>query len=197
MSLAARLIDPDRGSVRLDGVEFTDVTLDSLRKQIGIVSPDLPLMRGSVRRNVCYRDSKASQEHVDWLVDECGLRDVINDLPDGWDTDVGEAGKRLSSGQRARVALARAMMARPRVLVLDEFDAHLDPKTQALMRRVVMGRSGTTLLISHREEMVHIADVVWHLRDGELIESGPPGRLLAADGPTAQLFAANPAMVSA
>jgi ATP-binding cassette, subfamily B, bacterial len=111
-------------------------------------------------------------------------------LPDGWRTDVGNAGSRLSSGQRARIALARAALDRPPVLVLDEAEAHLSGVTAAALDRVLAAHQGTALIVTHRPAVAARCDVVWCLQDGRLVEVGPPDVLLARDGPTARLFAA-------
>lgn len=188
VSLIARLVDPDAGHVLLDGYPIDEVKLRSLREEVGVVSPDLPLMRGSLRRTVTYRHPRADDETVARVVEACDLDRVIQALPDGWDSDVGEGGKLLSSGQRARVELARAMLGDPRLLVLDEAEAHLDRATREVLRSAIAARTGTTIVISHHRETVEVADVVWHLRAGKLIEEGAPEELLAGDGPTAQLL---------
>ncbi|WP_177220197.1 ATP-binding cassette domain-containing protein [Agrococcus baldri] len=118
-----------------------------------------------------------------------GVDALAERLDQGWGTDVGESGRQLSAGQRTRVALARAMLGDPRILVLDEADAHLDAQTRETLREVVRGRAGTTLVLTHDAELVASADVVWHLDAGRLVEAGPPTVLLAGDGPAARLFA--------
>ncbi|MFC7404082.1 ABC transporter ATP-binding protein [Georgenia alba] len=188
VALAARLVDPDRGAVSLDGAGLREVNLESLRREVGVMSPDLPLIGGTVRRNVTYRHPKATLPMVVAVFEACGLAPVIESLPRRWESDVGESGRLLSSGQRARVELARAMLGDPRLLVLDEADAHLDHQTRDILTAAVLARRGTTLVITHRRDLVRIADVVWHLEDGRLLEEGPPERLLGGDGPTARLF---------
>ncbi|WP_349829145.1 ABC transporter ATP-binding protein [Brevibacterium litoralis] len=189
MSLAARLLDPDSGQVLLDGQDVRQVNLTSLRKNVGVMSPDLPLMSGSLRRNLTYRNSKASKKDLAAVVTACEIDTILDVLPEGWDSQVGEGGRLLSSGQRARVALARAMLGDPRLLVLDEADAHLDPRTREVLTNAVRGRTGTTLVITHNRDVTRMADQVWHVRAGHLVEAGPTADLLAGDGPTARLFA--------
>lgn len=188
-SIAARLVDPDAGAVVLDGADLRGVRLRSVRRAIGVVGPDLPLMRGTLERNVRYRHPRIGDSEVARIAAITGVDALAERLDDGWATDVGESGRRLSAGQRTRVALARAMLGDPRILVLDEADAHLDSQTRETLRSAVRGRTGTTLVITHDAEMVRAADVVWHLDAGRLVEVGPPAELLAGDGPTARLFA--------
>lgn len=188
-SVAARLVDPDAGTVLLDGADLREVRLRSVRRAIGVVGPDLPLMRGSLERNVRYRHPRIGDGEVARIAAITGVDALAEGLDDGWGTDVGESGRRLSAGQRTRVALARAMLGDPRILVLDEADAHLDAQTRETLRDAVRGRAGTTLVITHDAELVRAADVVWHLDAGLLVEVGAPAKLLAGDGPTARLFA--------
>lgn len=196
-SVAARLVDPDAGAVVLDGADLREVRLRSVRRAIGVVGPDLPLMRGSLERNVRYRHPRISDSEVARIAAITGVDRLAEHLEQGWSTDVGESGRQLSAGQRTRVALARAMLGDPRILVLDEADAHLDAQTRETLRTVVRGRTGTTLVITHDAEMVASADVVWHLDAGRLVEVGPPHELLHGDGPTARLFGAPRARAAA
>lgn len=191
-SVAARLVDPESGAVVLDGADLREVRLRSTRRAIGVVGPDLPLMRGSLERNVRYRHPRISESEMGRIAAITGVDALAEQLEDGWATDVGESGRQLSAGQRTRVALARAMLGDPRILVLDEADAHLDAQTRETLREVVRGREGTTLVITHDADMVASADVVWHLDAGRLVEVGPPAELLGGDGPTARLFGRAP-----
>ncbi|MCR8670670.1 ABC transporter ATP-binding protein [Agrococcus sp. HG114] len=187
--VAARLADPDGGAVRLDGADLRDVRLRSVRRAIGVVGPDLPLMRGSLERNVRYRHPRIDEAELERVARLTGVDALAASLEHGWATDVGEGGRLLSAGQRTRASVARAMLGDPRILVLDEAEAHLDARTREVLRQVVRKRSGTTIVITHDAGLVASADVVWHLADGRLVEQGPPRQLLAGDGPTARLFA--------
>lgn len=188
VSLVARLIDPDEGRVCIDGQDLTTCSLSSVRKAVGMAGPDLPLLRGSMDRNVRYRLPRCSDEEVTRIAELCELDHVAADLPEGWRTDVGEAGARLSAGQRARLMVARAALGRPPVLVLDEAEAHLDLDAAAVVDRVLDDHRGTALVVTHRRELVDRADAVWFLVEGRVAEVGDPAQLLAANGPTAQLF---------
>ncbi len=188
VALVSRMVDPDHGQVRVDGQDLRTRSLASVRRAVGVAGPDLPLLRGSVARNVRYRMPGCSEAELARITELCGLAEVVADLPGGWDGEVGDGGSRLSAGQRARLALARAVLGRPAVLVLDEADAHLDRHTVAVVDRILADHRGTALVVTHRRELVERADQVWFLQDGQLVESGPPHRLLAGTGPTARLF---------
>ncbi len=190
LSLLGRLADPTSGAVLLDGVDLRRLDDDDLRAAVAMAGPDLPLLRGSLHRNLTYRCRNADAEAVTDVLARCDLLPFVFGLADGLDTRVGEQGLTLSSGQRQRVQLARALLGRPRLLLLDEADANLDPATSAVVRRVVAERTETTVVVTHRLETVLTADIVWHLDGGRLIEVGAPGPLLAGDGPTAVLFGA-------
>ncbi|MDQ3627533.1 MAG: ABC transporter ATP-binding protein/permease [Actinomycetota bacterium] len=188
-SVVARMVDPDAGEVRLDSQDLRSRSLASVREAIGIASPDLPLLRGSMERNVRYRWPRCPQEEVDRVAALCDLDAVAADLPDGWRQDVGDGGSRLSAGQRARLTVARAVLGRPVLLVLDEAEAHLDRHANAVVDRVLTDHHGTALVVTHRRDLVERADEVWCLVDGRLVETGSPRDLLHGDGPTARLFA--------
>lgn len=188
VSLVGRLVDPDQGEVCIDGQDLRTRSLSSVRKTVGMAGPDLPLLRGSMDRNVRYRLPRCDDEEVARIAELCELHEVAADLPDGWRTDVGEAGGRLSAGQRARLAVARAALGRPPVLVLDEAEAHLDLHAAVVVDRVLADHPGTALVVTHRRDLVERADVVWCLIDGRVAEVGDPAHLLAGNGPTARLF---------
>ncbi len=195
VALAARLLDPDQGRVRLNGQELRSCNLASVRAEIGIAGPDLPLLRGSVERNVRYRQPRAGDEEFARVVALCRLDQLVAELPDGWQTEVGDGGSRLSAGQRARLSVARAALGRPSLLILDEAEAHLDRDAAEMIDRVLADHRGTALVVTHRRALVERADIVWCLQEGRVAETGPPGALLAAKGPTARLFNAAPTPV--
>ena len=188
LSLAARFIDPDHGEVRINGVNVADCELGSVRRAVGMVSPDLPLLRGTIRKNLRYRCRDASAEEIAQLKAACGIDEMLAGLPAGMETRITEGGKNLSLGQRQRISLARAIVGHPRILLLDEVDNNLDPRAGAALDRVLSGFDGTVLMVTHRVERLMRADVVWHLRDGELCEMGDPRVLMQGAGPTAELF---------
>lgn len=172
LSLAARLVDPDRGAVRLDGQDLSERKQSSVRRAVSMTGPDFPLLRGSVRKNLCYRWPDAPDDELDRVRRLCSLEELLNELPDGLDTRVTEGGRNLSAGQRQRLALARALVGDPRVLLLDEADANLDKSARALVDRIVQSQRGvrTVLVVSHRPEVLEWADAIWRLEDGRLLE---------------------------
>ncbi len=188
LSLAARLIDPEQGAVRLDGQDLAEHSLASVRREVGMAGPDLPLLRGTVDRNLRYRWPDAPEEETARVRSLCGVDDVLAELPEGAETRISEGGRGLSAGQRQRIALARALLGNPRVLLLDEADANLDPQASAVVDRVLADYEGTVLLVTHRADRLAAADAIWHLEAGKLVDAGPAAEVLAA-GPTARLFA--------
>ncbi len=193
LSLAARLIDPERGVIRLDGQNLATHSLASVRRAIGMATPDLPLLRGTVEKNLLYRWPDASEEEIRRVWELCGIDEVLAELPEGEQTRVSEGGVGLSAGQRQRIALARAILGNPPVLLLDEIDANLDAKATAVVDRVLANYPGTILLITHRFERLAAADEIWYLENGQLQEVGSAQEVLTGDGPTAQFFKSRPA----
>lgn len=191
VALAARMLDPDWGRVRLDGQELRARSLGSVRAAIGIAGPDLPLLRGTVERNVRYRQPRADEQEIARVTALCRLDEVVDVLPGGWHAEVGEGGERVSAGQRARLSVARAALGRPSLLILDEAEAHLDRAAADTVTRVLADHTGTALVVTHRREVVERADVVWCLHEGRVVEVGTPRVLLAGRGPTARLFDAD------
>jgi ABC-type multidrug transport system fused ATPase/permease subunit len=188
LSLAARLIDPDKGKILLDGQDLAKYSLESVRRAIGMAGPDLPLLRGTVDKNLRYRWRDAPVEEITRVRQICGIDAVLAELAEGENTKVAEGGKGLSAGQRQRIGLARAILGNPPVLLLDEVDANLDAQATGVVDRVLAEHKGTVLIITHRKERLAAADVIWYLENGRLVEKGPPEVLLNSDGPTARLF---------
>lgn len=186
--LAARLIDPDHGVVRLDGQDLAQHSLASVRRVIGMASPNLPLLRGTLEKNLRYRWPDAPEEEMVRVQQLCGVDEVLAELPEGKKTRVSEGGVGLSAGQRQRIALARALLGNPALLLLDEIDANLDPRASAVVERVLREYHGTILLVTHRLDHLASADVIWYMESGRLVEAGPPAKLLSGNGPTAQMF---------
>ncbi len=171
--LAARLIDPDKGLIRIDGQDLAGCRLDSLRRAVGMVSPDLPLLRGKLLKNLRYRWPDAPEEELARVRQMCAVDDVIDVLPRGEQTRIIEEGLNLSLGQRQRIALARALLGEPRLLLLDEADAHLDTSAGQILDSVLAAYRGTVLMVTHDPKRLASADVVWRIENGRLTEEAP------------------------
>jgi len=190
LSVAGRLLDPHSGSVLLDGEDVAHSTVDSVRDAVSMAGPDLPLLRGTVGRNLRYRRPDASPEELQRVREIVSLDELVAELPKGEKARVSDGGRGLSAGQRARIALGRALLGDCRVLLLDEVEANLDARAAGAVERAVEDRRGRTtlLVVTHRPAMVRRADVVWHLEDGRLVETGSPEELMTGGGPTARLL---------
>jgi ATP-binding cassette subfamily B protein len=178
--LVPRFYDVDRGRVLLDGVDVRAVELVNLRRSVGIVFEDTFLFSESVRSNIAFADPEASPEAVERAARLAGATEFIDDLPGGYDTVIGEHGFSLSGGQRQRIAIARAVLADPRVLILDDATSSVDPtkehEIRGALREVMEGR--TTLIIAHRPATIALADRVVLLSDGVVVAEGTHEELL-------------------
>lgn len=188
LALAARLIDPQTGKVLLDGQNLAEHSLDSVRHAIGMASPDLPLLRGTIERNLRYRWRNAPNKEVARVRALCGINELLAQFPDGIKTRVTEGGLSMSVGQRQRIALARALLGNPALLLLDEVDANLDSEANKVIDRVLAEHQGTVLMVTHHLNHIMAADVIWYLEAGRLLEVGSPAELLSGSGPTARFF---------
>jgi ATP-binding cassette subfamily B protein len=176
--------------VRVDGHDLRDVSQQSLRSQLGIVPQEGFLFAGTVRENLLFGRPGASEIELAGAARAVGAHDFIKALPNGYDSDVGERGARLSAGQRQLVALARALIADPRILVLDEATANVDVHAEAAieegMRTLLAGR--TSLVIAHRLSTVMRADRIAVLADGRVVETGSHDELIEAGGAYARPY---------
>jgi ABC-type multidrug transport system fused ATPase/permease subunit len=168
LQVIARLVDPDRGKVLIDGQDIRRCNLASVREAIGIVSPDLPLLKGSVRYNLHYRQPDASSEELERVYRLCKIDDLLSQLPGGEDFRLKEGGENLSLGQRHKLALARALLGQPSILIVDEIDANLDQQAIKVFEEVLRTFSGTVLMVSRFENRLALADHYWHLENGKL-----------------------------
>jgi len=188
MAAAARLVSIDEGNVLLDGQDLATHTLASVHQAISMLSPDLTLMRGTFDSNLRYRCPKVSDEEFDRVVKLCGIDEVVQAMPEGLNARVDEGGSNLSPGQRQKISIARAIMGQPKVLLLDEADENLDPQSTQIVDRVIEERSATVLIVSHRIERVRMADYIWYMEDGQLVESGPAKEVMESEGPSYRHF---------
>jgi len=190
--LANRFYDPTKGRVLLDGVDVRTVTLHSLRSQLGVVPQEAFLFAGSIRTNLRFARPGISDAEIDEAIDVVGLRDLIERLPEGLDTEVHERGQTLAAGERQLLALARAFLARPRVLILDEATSSLDLRSETVVERaldrLLEGRSA--ILIAHRLTTAQRADRIVVIDRGGIVEMGTPLELLAAGGAYAAMYEA-------
>lgn len=190
VSLIPRFYEVSQGSVLLDGRDVRQVTQRSIRKQIGMVLQEPFLFSGTVMENIRYGRLEATDEQVVEAAKAAKAHEFINRLPEGYQTEVGERGGMLSQGQRQLVSIARAVLADPRILILDEATASVDTRTEALIQEalahLLSGR--TSFVIAHRLSTVRNADVILALDDGKIVERGDHNELLAKDGLYADLY---------
>ncbi|WP_211770843.1 ABC transporter ATP-binding protein [Kutzneria sp. CA-103260] len=188
-SLVPRLYDTVSGAVRLSDVDVRELSFDDVRDAVGVVTQDGHLFHDSIEANLRYARPEASAEELWDAIERARLGDLIRSLPDGLETVVGERGYRLSGGERQRLTIARLLLARPRVVILDEATAHLDSESevavQAALTEALQGR--TALVIAHRLSTIRAADQILVIEDGEVVERGTHTSLMAAGGRYAEL----------
>jgi ATP-binding cassette subfamily B protein len=190
--LAARFYDPLGGTVRLDGVPLDRLTDDDLRRNVVMVTQESFLFSGSIADNIAFGRPGATRAEIEAAARAIGAHDFIAALPLGYDTDVHRRGGRLSAGQRQLVSFARAFLADPAVLILDEATSSLDVPSERLVQRALQTllADRTALIIAHRLSTVEIADRVLVMEEGRLVEDGSPVELVGGDGRFAGLHQA-------
>ena len=188
--LIPRLYDPTSGVIRIDGHDLREITLDSLSSAIGMVTQENYLFHDTIRTNLTYAKMDATQSEIEAAAKAANIHQFIIDLPDRYDTIVGERGYRLSGGEKQRIALARVILKDPRILVLDEATSSLDSESESLiqdaLKRVMAGR--TSIVIAHRLSTILAADMILVMDRGQIVERGTHDELLMQNGLYAQLY---------
>jgi ATP-binding cassette subfamily B protein/subfamily B ATP-binding cassette protein MsbA len=183
-NLIARFYDPTIGTVALDGVNLREIQVESYRRLLGIVEQDVFLFDGTIAENIAYGDRRATRAQVEHAALAANAAEFIDRLADGFDTLIGERGVRLSGGQRQRLAIARAVLANPRIFILDEATSNLDTESERLIQQSLdqLLRGRTSFVIAHRLSTIRHADRILVLDQGAIVEIGSHGELMAGSG---------------
>lgn len=188
-SLIPRFYDVDDGSIFIDGIDIRDMTKQSLRKNIGVVQQDVFLFTGTLKENIAYGNLEATDEEIYEAARRAHMEEFINELPDGYDTQVGERGLKLSGGQKQRIAIARMFLKNPPILILDEATSALDTETEMIIQESLneLAKDRTTIVIAHRLATIKNADRILVVTKNGIEEEGTHAELLAQNGIFARL----------
>jgi ATP-binding cassette subfamily B protein len=188
--LILRLYDPQFGAVKLDGRDLRDLRLDDLRRVVALVDQSPFLFNASIAENIAYAHPGATHDEVLAVARAAAIHEFIESLPDGYDTQVGERGLALSAGERQRIAIARALLRRPAVIVLDEPTAALDPisEQEIVLTLSTLLRDCTAIIITHRHSLAEIADQIIVLKDGRVAQTGSPDELMISGSAFSAIF---------
>ena len=183
-NLIARFYDPTSGTIALDGLDLREIEVESYRRLLGIVEQDVFLFDGSIAENIAYGDRWATRARIEQAARVANAAEFIDRLPDGYNTLIGERGVRLSGGQRQRLAIARAILADPKVFILDEATSNLDSESERLIQQSLdqLLRGRTSFVIAHRLSTIRHADRILVLDDGAIAQAGSHDELMAGSG---------------
>jgi len=189
-NLLPRFFDIQEGSIEIDGVDIRDVTLNSLRNQIGIVTQQTILFNDTIRNNIGYGDDETSEDDIRQAAANANALDFIEKLPEGFDTNIGESGVKLSGGERQRLCIARAILKNAPILILDEATSSLDTESERKVQNALenLMKDRTTLVIAHRLSTIKDADRIIVIKDGGIVEEGSHDTLLAQNGEYEKLY---------
>ena len=190
INLLYRFYDPTKGSIKVDGYDLRDIKLESLRKQMAVVVQDNFLFSGSVMENIRYGNLEATDEAIIKVAQTVGAHEFIEKLPEGYQTDVRERGGRLSVGQRQLISLSRALLADPRILIMDEATSSIDAYTELIIQQALdkVFKNRTSIIIAHRLSTVRNADLIVVLHEGRIAEIGSHFELIKKGGLYKQLY---------
>jgi len=188
--LLPRFYDVSSGSITIDGLDIRSVTIESLRRQIGMVTQDTYLFNTSIHQNLLFSNPEATEEEIFNVCKTANIHDMITSLPDGYETIVGERGIKLSGGEKQRIAIARVLLKNPRIVILDEATSALDSVSESLIQSAIepLLRGRTSLVIAHRLSTIMAADCIYVVEDGCIVEQGTNEQLLALNGAYKNLY---------
>ena len=180
MNLIPRFYDPQEGSIKIDGQDISEISLQSLRKNISMVSQDVILFDSSVKENIAYAKNNATDDEIKKACKFAAADEFINKLPNSYDTIIGENGVRLSGGQKQRISIARAILKESPIILLDEATSSLDAESEEIVQNAIINltKNKTTLVIAHRLSTIHSADKIFVMQNGEIINSGDHNYLI-------------------
>ena len=190
LNLICRFFDPASGTITLDGTDIKKITMSSLRSNLALVSQDVTLFNDTIKENIAYGTKEAALPEIQKAAKNAAAHDFIMDLPDGYDTMIGENGVKLSGGQRQRIAIARAMLKNAPILLLDEATSSLDTKSERAVQEALSNlmQNRTTIVVAHRLSTIQSADLIHVIDEGRIAESGNHEELLQLNGAYAKLY---------